>query len=188
MSRPLEIGDKIELGRYPHGADGKVLPLMWRVLRVENGKALLLTDKLIDCIPYHEAYTSVTWETCTLRQWLNGTFLRQAFDSGERAKIALTTCRNPDNPDYGTAGGNATQDRVFILSVAEAWQYFSSDEDRKGCAAPHMKKNARWWLRSPGFRCDSAACVLRHGGVSSHGSNVYDGNVAVRPALWIIIS
>ena len=41
--------------------------------------ALKKKKKNLDCQPYNEEYDSVTWETCTLRAWLNGPFLNAAF-------------------------------------------------------------------------------------------------------------
>ena len=36
--------------------------------------AFLLADQNLDAKPYNEEDTDVTWATCTLRTWLNGTF------------------------------------------------------------------------------------------------------------------
>ena len=130
----LQVGDTFRFGQYPQGANGKVQPIEWRVLTVENGRALVISEKLLDCVKYNEGYTDVTWETCTLRKWMNGEFLNKAFSSSEQSKIATVTNQNPDNPEYGTQGGNATQDRIFALSIEEANQYFRNDGDRM--AAP----------------------------------------------------
>ena len=53
----VQVGGKVQFGQYPQGANGEVQPLMWRVLAVENGRALLITDKLIDYVKYNESYT-----------------------------------------------------------------------------------------------------------------------------------
>jgi len=37
-----------ELGEYPYEKDGTVAPVLWRILDVEDGKALLLTEEIID--------------------------------------------------------------------------------------------------------------------------------------------
>ena len=47
-------------------------PVKWRVLKNAEGKLFLLSDQSLDCMKYNEVKTSVTWETCTLRAWLNG--------------------------------------------------------------------------------------------------------------------
>lgn len=35
------------------------------------------------------------------------------------------------NPQYGTEAGNATEDKVFLLSSIEAERYFDSDSERQ---------------------------------------------------------
>ena len=197
----LHVGDKIPFGQYPQGANGEVQPLMWRVLAVESGRLLLITDDLIDAVPYNEIEEEVTWETCALRKWMNNDFLRTAFSSEEQARIATVTNQNPNNPRFHTKGGNPTEDRVFALSIEEAKTYFRSNDDRM--AAPtayaikrraytndkHSLKDGRkvgwWWLRSLGYFSDSASFVLYHGYVNPFGYNVCSFDGAVRPAFWL---
>ena len=38
----------VHLGEYPYEKDGTVAPVLWRILEVEDGKALLLTEYIID--------------------------------------------------------------------------------------------------------------------------------------------
>ena len=192
----VTVGEKVFFGQYPQGANGEVEPLVWRVLAVENGRALLITDKLIDYVKYNESYENVTWETCTLRKWMNNDFISKAFNSSQQAQIATVSNQNPNNPKYGTKGGNATQDRIFALSIDEAEKYFSSNSDRKAYTTDyaHQKgyddedRSEWWWLRSPGYGSISAAIV----GLSSYifhfdryGIAVGGKRVAVRPALWL---
>ncbi|MBQ1926235.1 MAG: hypothetical protein II180_08970 [Proteobacteria bacterium] len=73
---------------------------------------LLLSKYVLDAKPCHTEKTAITWENSTLRTWLNDTFKTTAFTSSEQQQIALTHLENPDNPTYGTNGGNATSDRA----------------------------------------------------------------------------
>ena len=50
-------------GNYPQGASGEIQALEWRVPAVEDSKALVISEKLLDCVYYNERDTSVTWET-----------------------------------------------------------------------------------------------------------------------------
>jgi hypothetical protein len=120
----LETGDHITFGSY--GGQG----ISWRVLAVEDGKALVITDDIIDLRAYNEEDEETTWERCSLRQWLNADFYTTVFSASEQAGIAQTKLVNPDNPAYGTEGGPDTTDRVFLLSIGEADRYFSGDDDR----------------------------------------------------------
>lgn len=103
----------------------------WLVLAKEGNKVLVISKYALDCQPYNTSFTSVTWETCSLRKWLNGTFINNAFSAEEQAMIPTVTVSADKNPDYSTDPGNATQDKVFLLSITEANQYFTSDEARK---------------------------------------------------------
>jgi hypothetical protein len=159
-------------------------PYEWLVLRLEGNKKLLLSkDVLFMDKKYNETYMSVTWETCTLRAWLNNEFLNE-FTSQEQARIVLTTNANEDNPSSGAAGGNNTTDRIFLLSISEARHYFSSNSAR---IAKYNGYEEFWWLRSPGRNSYSAAIVYTEGDVYVGGVDVNDGRIAwgVRPALWL---
>ena len=189
----MQVGGKVQFGQYPQGANGEVQPLEWRVLAVENGRALLITDKLIDYVQYNKSDTSVTWETCTLRKWMNSDFISKAFSGSQQARIATVTNQNPTNPEYGTKGGHTTQDRIFALSIDEAKKYFSSDSDRKAYTTDYAHKKGYdqkdrsewWWLRSPGIHRHDAACVSDSGLFSQFGNDVDINRVAVRPAFWL---
>ncbi|MBO5520820.1 MAG: hypothetical protein J5973_04005, partial [Eubacterium sp.] len=120
-------------------------PIIWRVLEVSDGTALLMTDRCLDSVPYDAEYKDVFWENSDLRGWLNGTgsdqdvqgriasygsasFLESAFDQEERQAIMLSDVRNSNNYYFGTACGSGTRDQVFILSEEEV---FSSDKAEK---------------------------------------------------------
>jgi len=120
----LKVGDTFTLGNYG-GQD-----IAWQVLAIEDGKALVITRDIIDLRAYNDEDTDVTWETCTLRSWLNDDFLNTAFTNDQRNAIALTSLKNNDNPDYGTDGGADTKDYVFLLSIDEVGKYFGSDAAR----------------------------------------------------------
>ena len=112
----------------------KKTPIKWRVLSVEGDDVFLVADKNLDCQRYNDTDTDVTWETCTMRSWLNGygaesnkdgkdysgnNFLDNAFSAGEQLAIRTTNVVNNDNPEYGTEGGNDTADKVYLLSLDE---------------------------------------------------------------------
>ena len=197
----LRVGDKIPFGRYPQGANGEVEPLMWRVLAVESGRALLITDKLIDCVRYHETDTKVTWETCSLRRWMNNDFINKAFSSSEQMLIVTVTIPNQKSGIFGLKEGNPTSDKIFALSIDEAEKYFSNHNDRmsaptgyakkRGCwtsdnySLPTGEKPGWWWLRSPGDDGSFAAGVNTFGRVLLFGYSVHDDGGAVRPAFWL---
>ena len=205
----LSVGDTFIFGSYEQDnntSNGKE-EVEWLVLAKENGRILVISKYALDCRPYNTEHAHVTWETCSLRKWLNGTFLNTAFSESERILIPSVVVNADKNPDYSTSSGNNTNDQVFLLSVTEASKYFSSDTVRQCqgtnyCYAQGAYKgsngNCWWWLRSPGQSSYSAANVSYVGAIKSSGqydrqfgssytvsSSVKGSDGAVRPALWI---
>lgn len=95
----------------------KISPIRWRVLDIKDGKAMLVTDRMPDSVPFHEVDEDVTWDECTLRSWLNGYgatenkqgiaytgngFIDRAFTEKEQKSILPTLLENLPNQDYGT--------------------------------------------------------------------------------------
>lgn len=204
------VGNYVTFGRYPQTKAGKdKTPIEWLVLARDGSKALLISRYGLDAQPYNTTNSEVTWETCTLRTWLNSTFYNKAFSSAEQAAI-LTT--NVDNSKYqcysgwSTNGGNNTQDKVFLLSYAEANKYFDVTHDNssntKSRVAPTAYAIAQgawtsssdktadrtyagcWWMRSPGGRQIYAAVVDSDGWLRNR---VNGDSGSVRPALWVNI-
>ena len=116
-------------------------PIEWIVLDIdeENQRALVISKYGLEPMAYNRYTKSVTWETCTLRTWLNGDFLSTAFTSEEQTQILTTTVDNSQSQCYAgwsTKGGNDTEDQVFLLSCAEANYYFGvAYEDRTNVKA-----------------------------------------------------
>lgn len=86
--------------------------IKWRVLENNGCTLFVVADKGLDCEDY--TYTEgITWENCTIRNWLNNNFYGMAFSSNEQGAIVEQTIVNADNPYFGTEGGNDTRDKVF---------------------------------------------------------------------------
>ena len=169
-----KVGDVIEFGDWN-----------WRVLDVQDGKLLIITENSIEQRPYNVEQKEVTWETCTLRKYLNGEFYAK-FSKEEQGRIAETKISNPNNPEHGANGGNDTTDKIFLLSIEEARKYFSSDSAR---IAKYNNATWYWWLRSPGHDSLTAASVDYDGNVYVYGDAVHDIKSGpyggVRPALFL---
>ena len=186
-----EVGDSVVFGTYEQDNDisnGKE-EIEWRVLAKENNQILMISDKALDCQPYNSSYTYVSWENCSLRKWLNGTFLNAAFSAEEQAIIQSTNVSADNNPKYSTDSGNATTDKVFLLSINEAEKYFASDSTRQCKPTEYAVKIGAsvswWWLRSPGGPQADAAIVSYFGSVFYDGRGVDLDYGCIRPALWI---
>ncbi|MCC8076762.1 MAG: DUF6273 domain-containing protein [Oscillospiraceae bacterium] len=158
----------------------------WTILAVEGTSRLLLCDCIVEERAYHAPGGAVTWETSEVRAYLNGAWLEKTFSAKEREMLLETKLQNPSNPKYGTAGGNATRDHVFLLSLEEAEKYLAGFDHM--LVSTNLSRQVGWWyLRSPGEAADVAACVTNTGEIDYHG---VDGGVAnptggLRPAIWI---
>jgi len=154
----------------------------WLVLEERDGMALLLLEVIEEKLPYNEAGTKTSWESCALRAWLNGAFYN-SFDEAHRARIAHTAVINSKNAEYRTRAGGDTTDYIFLLSLEEAKLYFADDAAR--AARSRDGRAAWWWLRSPGMDTTEAAVVLSDGSLGYAGSGVNYYDRGVRPAMWV---
>ncbi len=205
-----QTGDIVTFGHYEqdnnlsNGQEG----IEWIVLDRVGKKVLLISKYILDAKPYNTRYKDVTWETCTLRAWLNDDFLNAAFTVREQKGIVLTTVDNGSNQGsskWNTYGGNNTKDKIFLLSCAEVYKYFGvtveDNSSMKSRAAPTVYADmagvftsfdaitvendeaGSWWLRSPGSDQRRAEAVASYGAIRDFGA-IWD-YLSVRPALWI---
>lgn len=195
------VGKHLKFGKYEqdnnkyNGSED----IEWCVLAIEDGKALLISEKLLDYITYHDKWENVTWETCSLREWLNEDFYKKAFGFFERGNIALTTLDNSANEEYGTVSCTDTQDKIFVLSIDEVLEYFNSDEDMQASVTDYAlgystekrpyPTNESWWLRSM-YHSEYyhlTATVSIMGGIDKFKEFSDSTYTAVRPAMWVEI-
>ncbi|MBR2590577.1 MAG: hypothetical protein IKE65_06605 [Clostridia bacterium] len=113
-----------ELNNYTQGGTYwfKWEPLVWRVQRIENDKAVLVCENVIDARNYLEDYSllyNTTWSNSTLRQWLNDRFYESAFNDSEQEQVLSGELCTLDNFAYGTSGGAVTQDKIFVPALED---------------------------------------------------------------------
>ena len=201
LRKYLEPGKFVSFGRYRFTDLTDQIkdntPLTWYVKDVLDDRVLLLSRYGLEAMPYHTEHEDVTWETCSLRTWLNGEFLNSAFNEEEQ-KVILTVevdnSKDQLNPTWSWAeGSNNTFDRVFLLSHAEVKKYFPRYKERKcrptrysahqGAYISPANGRSWWWLRTPGSLMTWADVVTGDG--TGHFTDVDDDEILVRPALWI---
>ena len=191
----------------------KYEPIKWRVLNTDGKEAFLLADVALDDQKYNTDFTNVTWETCSMRKWLNKQFINTAFSLGEKNAIPVKRIVNKDNIRYGTKGGENTSDKVFLLSESEVWNteeaigygfsddYEINDEARTSNFSTYAYAMGieqsfefyfdgaiNWWLRSPGSYNGSAEIVCDDSTVGTSGGRVNYVTNGVRPALHLNLS
>ena len=192
-----QVGDYVLFGSYEQDNDltnGKE-DIEWLVLIRENDRALLVSRYALDARPFELSKKNVDWETSSLREWLNGTFLINAFSPSENAILRSLSIPADPNPKYSTETGHTTMDQVFLLSINEVEAYWPSDVSKECdpteyAIANHSyqnygKENCPWWLRTPGHYSGAAAFINSSGTVNYYGESVSNDRIAVRPAVWI---
>ena len=190
------VGDTIKFGQYEqdnNSSNGKE-EIEWVVLAKDGDSVLIISKYALDRQNYNLSRTGVTWENSFIREWLNGEFMKEAFNSGEQRLIRSTYVTADKNPSYDLSSGNDTTDKVFLFSIVEANKYFNTDSTRlcQGTAYCYAQGayeesdgNCWWWLRSRGGDVNNAASVDSDGTVDNYGHLVDRDDSAVRPALWI---
>jgi hypothetical protein len=193
-----KVGDIIEFGGYN-----------WKVLALENGRALVISERVLEYRSFQHGGTAVTrvgWPDCNLRTYLNDDFYNR-FSSADRAQIAEVKLANKANQWGGAAGGADTNDKIFLLSIEEVVKYFGDSgqlaNKPSGSGVAHIDdqyneaRRARgpsdaatgtvsWQLRSPGIYANFCAIVTSDGRIGMTGTTVAGGgNNGVRPAMWL---
>lgn len=199
--RTVEAGDRLFLGHYEqdnHLENGSE-PIEWMVLDVTDGAALLLSRYALDCRAYNDEEADVTWEECSLRRWLNESFLQAAFTGEEQLAILETTVKNDEitqNPEWKRHAAEDTVDRIFLPSWYELMSTFLDKDARKTTGTEYARAQGAkflgittigydetdWWLRSPGESSREAAYV---GVIRDVSSKDVEDAIGIRPALWL---
>ncbi len=196
-SDPADLGNVVTFGAYEqdnNSSNGKE-SVEWIVLAKDGEKRLLISKKVLDLKEYSYGYSDVTWETSPLREWLNDEFITTAFSDEEQGHIAYTSVKTSDHSVFHTEGGGDTTDRVFLLSIEEIQEYFSSAEERQCPYTTYVYSLGRvsllpvegccpWWLRSPGSEQNLTVWVNAVGAPDIFGT-LGVNRMGVRPALWV---
>ena len=150
----VAVNDHVFFGHYEQDNDltNGAEAIEWRVLKVENGEALLISQYALDSQPYNEKYAVALWSECTLRTWLNTVFYDAAFNDTEKQGIVTKNLENWKDVN--------TQDTVSLLDNDEAKTLFENHADRMTVPTAYAiaqgawqsqkygPGNAQWWLRS----------------------------------------
>lgn len=225
------LWDKIQFGSYYQDfGECESEQIKWRILSVDKeGNALLLADEVLVAKSFNEKgiekqrtdedgetylYTdySATWETCTLRDWLNGTdeyaddssaFIKEAFSDSEREQILKTYIDNNDELTFENTGDKG--DDIFLLSMFEASNEkygfdntFENDSKTRQCKmtdyafinggnrvnGSNYDNNGSWLLRTSDTENYDAMYVNYLGNGVQYDEDDASPH-AVRPALYI---
>jgi hypothetical protein len=190
------VGDIVEFGE-----------ITWRILDIQEGKKLLLSEYVLKERAFHNTFEHTNWAASDIRHYLNYDFYN-GFTVYERSRIALTSLENSDNPWFqaGRAGPD-TYDKIFLLSLNEVIEYFgdsgglqtrppqvwpprnwiSDDYSPNRIAYDLNDQAAMWWLRTPGFNRNVVTGIRPSGDIYMDGAIVSVDIFGIRPALWLYL-
>lgn len=186
----------LTLGTFPQTAEGERLPILWRVLSVEEDRALILSEYVLEARPLHGDYKEYAnkptakknpgfngdYTQTDMAKYLNGEFAAN-FYIGEIGQIA------PDET-YGL---------FFLLSADDLKNKdygFTSNESRKAWGTEYAKANglfvyravrgshSPYWTRTQSTsNTQGARCIKSEGELGY--INVITEDEGMRPACWL---
>ena len=192
-----ELYDSVLLGRYEQNIDSFYEgpeAIEWILVdKSEDGsKGLLVSYCILDLQVYSANNSVNSWERSSIRNWLNTSFYEEAFTDEEKAVILTTDVKNDRTQnvtDWKTNGGRDTQDKVFLLSSVEYYNYFGEKDilpltDYAKQIGKTKKDTGLFWLRNPGKK-EGQACIALKGLADSQA---VDKPAGVCPAIWVDLS
>lgn len=196
----IEVGDTYVFGSYEQDNDLSNGPeeIEWIVLE-KNGSSLMLISKYgLDVQKYTETTEWMTWETCSLRGWLNKEFLNAAFSADEQNRILVSDVPADKSTEEFAYQGNSTKDKVYLMSFSECHEYtkvpskcvptayaiaqgvYELKDDKADDGATYCG----WMLRTMGWMNLNVVSV-RHSRVNDDGISFTTDYLGVRPTIQI---
>ena len=203
------VGSSFFMGQFEqdNNTDNGTEPIEWTVLDLKDGKAFVVSKKILIYKPFSEK-ENVAWENSTIRQWLNNDFYNTAFSDEEKVRVIETKQKGIQSNtvfwdrDYAVLTPHYSFDKVTLLSSDEVSQYFSSDDTDLDAeytdyavAQRQTSSNgivSEWLLRSPFMighgdtaRCSSAYYRWGNTLTISTLSAWQSNDFSIRPAMWV---
>lgn len=201
LNSSIKIGDYVRFGRYYDIDDEetvKKVPIVWKVLDIEDGYCLLLSKDILKTMPYNYSWSPTNWKESNIRLWLNYDFYESAFDKKEQELIKQVFTENVGNYAFNLCQDYKTSDRLFLLSIEEVKKYNSYDNNYITLGTKYAIKEGLWiskylssvgysvwWLRSPGRSTSYAAIMHADGSIGLGGDGVATTGNGVRPSVWV---
>ena len=189
----------LTLGEFPQTEAGDVQPILWRVLGVEDGKALILSEYVLEARRIHGDYKEYAnkptnkkapgfdgdFTQTEMAQYLNGEFLTTRFTQAEQGLIA------PDE----------TLGSFFLLSGDELKNKaygFDSNDSRKAWGTEYATthglfvygsargNHSPYWTRTQSTTNTQGARCIKSKGELGY-INVITEDEGMRPACWLAL-
>ena len=181
----------VKFGNFAQGEKGEILPILWRILEVDNEKAYLLSEYILFNNRIHPddnewSDSNAKFNITEIYNILNNKFVNEAFTEVEQdmlieyeelGKVFLVTAEDLKNLDYG----------------------FGTNDSRKAYGTPYALNNglfqylkrfgshSPYWTRSQSATMKyGARCTKQDGSIGY--IRVVVQNEGIRPALYLNIS
>ena len=191
LSEEYELGDYVKYGSYEQDGDtdnGKE-PIVWEIIDIVDGKALLLSVHTLDRISYNMGTArGVTWQNSNLNRWLREEFYNEAFSMYE--KISITPM-----PETAVNGDDVKNDytdaMVSILSELQIKKYLP-DAAQRSCIPSHYASAmggkasngaSAWFTWAAGEISQYGRFVTSSGAV--YLASELNNHILVRPCIWV---
>ena len=170
-------------------------PIRWRVLQEENGEALLLSTTMLDI----GAFGHNRWELSNVRYYLNsmgdysGKGLYDTLFSELQKSVIKTSVVDNSAESMGLGSsefsGQATNDKLFLLSYAESKQY-NATTSPYGTDYRSATLSGRFaWTRSHcpyNNNSNSQIAIIMYNSLRNHpGEDYNNSNGSIAPAMRI---
>lgn len=140
----------------------EVQPILWRVLKTDNGSYTLISEKTLDVKVFEDLHSPETENGVThnpndysksdIRKWLNGEFLQSALLTYEKEFVTLSQVSLGEETLFIPTDDQAyyeyvkyvyddVEDKIFLPSYADMYNadYFVSDADRLSLATDYAR-------------------------------------------------
>lgn len=183
------IGDKVYLGEYYKDVQGRHRgAIEWTVIDEKDGNYLLLSKNILDCQAF-DTNGNNDFAKSSLNNWLNTTFLNNAFSNEEKARIVYSKY------DYSKKElwAYITIPSIPEVIEYESFLYHGATLYAAALGVEGSNSKCTWWLRSTDFISSSnktgmADCV-HYGKIYSYGYSKYPythctREEGIKPMLW----
>lgn len=198
------VGKTVLFGQYQQDKISDVSrDIEWIVLKREEDRVLLFSVLGLDTQQYNKSKGATSWELCSVREWLNGSFYDAAFNDEEKTRILYSPIKQDDNPgDSSCEQGPDTEDYVFLLSAVEYTELVYdagniAEEYRPGKPTSRIKKNVDIYgpeqycwslLRTSASDNKNISSITAYGEIDYYSREAQESGGLIRPAIWVSIN
>lgn len=166
-------------GKFVQNYDDQ--PILWRVLSVQGNDVLLLSEYVMETMPFG---SMSTWEDSRIKRWMNEEFFVEAFSADEQkmirsnsvlGKVFLPSTVELTNPEFGFLENEGKRD---THRCARGTVYAQS----RNLYVNSNNQCSSYYTRTKGSST-SVDMVRSTGDIAS--ARIDRDDVGIRPMMWI---